>query len=350
MAEADQAGLSLPESYFLSIFCEGIFHGMYTTIFCSAMYLLLQKRRRKGLTNMIMSTVHLALSLRMNLVALFKQKAADGQESLYDDQGSPLYFGQVAIEVINCVLGDSIVTWRTWVLWARDWKMIYLPCLLMLGSSGSVMVYEFSLSPPGQPNFSNTTTIWFSIFGGFSFLTNLYAVVVILIKTWLHRRKMSRLCVDVVVNGPRFYSALFMIIESGGIYCLAVSSNVVIIVADMLAHLTGIYPTIIIVLMTRKEATLATMQFQRGGQVHLTGGPLTSIMSMNELGGNQTQSHTAKAPRFNTRPVKFAMDDEPGVHMESESISSRVEAGLRSYDGIDGSEEFPLPGKNYESC
>ncbi|KAJ3720882.1 hypothetical protein C8R42DRAFT_544007, partial [Lentinula raphanica] len=264
------AGLSLPESYFLSIFCEGIFHGLTNMIMTTLTVFMY-----------IMSTVHLALSLRMNLVALFKQKAADGQESLYDDQGSPLYFGQVAIEVINCVLGDSIVTWRTWVLWARDWKMIYLPCLLMLGSSvtGSVMVYEFSLSPPGQPNFSNTTTIWFSIFGGFSFLTNLYAVVVILIKTWLHRRKMSRLCVDVVVNGPRFYSALFMIIESGGIYCLAVilviiffvqSSNVVIIVADMLAHLTGIYPTIIIVLvclkmtqhdeMTRKEATLATMQ------------------------------------------------------------------------------------------
>ncbi|KAJ3745515.1 hypothetical protein DFH05DRAFT_1542433 [Lentinula detonsa] len=324
MADLDKAGLSLPESYFLSIFCEGIFHGMYTTIFCSAMYLLLQRQRRKGkgITNIIMtiltvfmyvmSTVHLALSLRMNLVALFTQKAADGGETLYDDQGSPLYFGQVAIEVINCVLGDSIVTWRTWVLWGRDWRVIYLSCLLMLGSSvtGSVMVYEFSLSPPGQPNFSNVTTVWFSIFGGFSFLTNLYAVVVIALKTWLHRRKMRRLCVDVIVSGPRYYSALFLVIESGGIYCVAVilviiffvqSSNAVIIVADMLAHLTGIYPTVIIVLvclkltqhdeMTRKEATLATMQFR--------GQPLanTTTTSLNEL---------SDEPRgYTFRPVKI---------------------------------------------
>ncbi|KAJ3931792.1 MAG: hypothetical protein NXY57DRAFT_1038910 [Lentinula lateritia] len=61
------------------------------------------------------SAVHLALSARMNLAALFTQKAADVGEALYDVQGSPFYFGQVAFEVINCVLGDTIVTWRTWV-------------------------------------------------------------------------------------------------------------------------------------------------------------------------------------------------------------------------------------------
>ncbi|KAJ4473729.1 hypothetical protein J3R30DRAFT_713404 [Lentinula aciculospora] len=350
--------LSLSESYFLSVFCEGIFHGMYTTLFCGAMYLLLRRHKRKEITNIIMtlltvimyciSTVHLALSVRMNLVALFVQKAADGGETLYDDQGSPLYFGQVAFEVINCVLGDSIVTWRTWVLWGRDWRIIYFPCFLMVGSAvtGSVMVYQFSLSPPGQPNFSNNTTVWFSVFGGFSFLTNLYAVVVISLKTWLHQRKMKRLCVDVIVNGPRYYGALFLVIESGGIYCLAVilviiffvqSSNVVIIVADMLAHLTvsarqrryprqfdsndnvrqGIYPTVIIVLvclkltqhdeMTRKEATIASMQFR--------GHPLATATISNEL--------TDGLKHFSLRQVKIG---GPG-----DSIEDTPEAGS-SYD------------------
>ncbi|KAJ3804933.1 hypothetical protein F5876DRAFT_82409 [Lentinula aff. lateritia] len=279
------------------------------------------------------STVHLALSVRMNLVALFTQKAADGGETLYDDQGSPLYFGQVAFEVINCVLGDSIVTWRTWVLWGRDWRAIYFPCFLMglmlmvLPSrlavlpnlyptmaflvTGSVMVYQFSLSPPGQPNFSNNTTIWFSLFGGFSFLTNFYAVIVISLKTWLHQRKMKRVCVDVVVNGPRYYGALFLVIESGGIYCIAVilviiffvqSSNVVIILADMLAHLTGIYPTVIIVLvclkltqhdeMTRKEATLASMQFR--------GHPLATTTIQNEP-MNLSKTYPLRQMKFNGR-------------------------------------------------
>ncbi|KAH7873037.1 uncharacterized protein C8R40DRAFT_414280 [Lentinula edodes] len=339
----DQTGLSLPKSYFLSVFCEGIFHGMYTTLFCSAMYLLLHRRKSKRITNTIMtiltvvmyciSTVHLALSVRMNLVALFTQKAADGGETLYDDQGSPLYFGQVAFEVINCVLGDSIVTWRTWVLWGRDWRAIYFPCFLMVGSSvtGSVMVYQFSLSPPGQPNFSNNTTIWFSIFGGFSFLTNFYAVIVISLKTWLHQRKMKRVCVDVLVNGPRYYGALFLVIESGGIYCIAVilviiffvqSSNVVIILADMLAHLTGIYPTVIIVLvclkltqhdeMTRKEATLASMQFR--------GHPLATTTIQNEA---MNPSRT-----YPLRPMKF---NGLGSHIEDSPAGG-------SSDDIDDSE------------
>ncbi|KAJ3965189.1 hypothetical protein EV361DRAFT_811114 [Lentinula raphanica] len=311
----------------------------------------------------IMSTIHFALSLRLNLIALFKQKAADGRESLYDNKGSPMYVGQVAIEVVNCVLGDSIVIWRTWVLWARNWKMIYLPCILMLGSfiSGSILVYEFSLSPPSQPNFSNIITIWFSAFGGFSFFTNLYAVVVLLIKTWLHHRKMRQLCIDVIINGPWFYSALCMIIETGSIYCVAVilviilfaqSSNVVIIVADMIAHLTGIYPTVIIVLvclkmtqhdeMTRKEATLATMQFTRGDQVQLTGGTLISVMSMNEFEGNQNQNYTSmKSPASGTGPMGFVMD-RLGGHVESEPVSlSQDEAGLRSYDYNIDSEVFP---------
>lgn len=33
---------------------------------------------------------------------------------------------------------------------------------------------------------------------------------------------MKRVSVDVIVNGPRYYGALFLVIESGGIYCIAV--------------------------------------------------------------------------------------------------------------------------------
>ncbi|KAJ3919287.1 hypothetical protein F5877DRAFT_78175 [Lentinula edodes] len=259
------ADLSFPESYFLAVFCEAIFHGIYTVLFVGAMYLLLRKRGDKGKANIIMtivtvimycmSTVHLALSVYQNLVALFTQRAADGGNTLFDDKGSPLYYIQIGIEVINCLLGDSIVTWRTWVLWGCNWQIIYLPGLLMLASAatGGVLVYQFSISPPDQQTFSSGIIVWVSLFGGFSFLTNFYAVVIISLKTW----KMRLLSANVVVSGPRYMSALLMVIESGAIYCLvlacaASASNAVIIVADMLAHLTGIYPTIIIVLVCLK--------------------------------------------------------------------------------------------------
>ena len=48
-----------------------------------------------------LSTVHIALSLRQNLIAFFDQHAADGDLSILNDQGNPIVYTQIALEVIN---------------------------------------------------------------------------------------------------------------------------------------------------------------------------------------------------------------------------------------------------------
>ena len=48
-----------------------------------------------------LSTAHIALHLRQNLIAFFKQHAADGSLSILNDQGNPLVYTQIALEVIN---------------------------------------------------------------------------------------------------------------------------------------------------------------------------------------------------------------------------------------------------------
>lgn len=48
-----------------------------------------------------LSTAHVALSLWQNLIAFFDQHAAEGALSILNDQGSPIVYGQIALEVIN---------------------------------------------------------------------------------------------------------------------------------------------------------------------------------------------------------------------------------------------------------
>ena len=52
-----------------------------------------------------LSTVHIALSFRQNLIAFFDQHAADGGLSILNDQGNPIVYTQIAVEVINVSMG-----------------------------------------------------------------------------------------------------------------------------------------------------------------------------------------------------------------------------------------------------
>ena len=48
-----------------------------------------------------LSTVHIALSCRQNLIAFFDQHAAEGSLSILNDQGNPIVYVQIAVEVVN---------------------------------------------------------------------------------------------------------------------------------------------------------------------------------------------------------------------------------------------------------
>ena len=59
-----------------------------------------------------LSTAHIALHLRQNLIAFFEQHAADGDLSILNDQGNPIVYAQIALEVINVSKGLDSCTSR----------------------------------------------------------------------------------------------------------------------------------------------------------------------------------------------------------------------------------------------
>lgn len=64
-----------------------------------------------------LSTTHIGLSMRQNLIAFFDQHAADGAMSLLNEQGNRLMVSQIAIELVNVsqvrtVVRDTFAYWR----------------------------------------------------------------------------------------------------------------------------------------------------------------------------------------------------------------------------------------------
>ncbi|TFK84792.1 hypothetical protein K466DRAFT_553058 [Polyporus arcularius HHB13444] len=269
------SSISLPKSYFVALFVEAILHGVYTVLFIGTMYLLL------------LSTVHIALSMQQNLIAFFDQHAAEGDQTILNDAGSPLVYCQIAIEVIN----DSIVCWRTWVLWGRSYRVIAAPVLCIVGglACGVPLIRAFVMSPPGQDVYSPEIIRWFSALAALTCVANLYAISAISYKACLQALRTLRNMTG--MHGRGYHRTILLIfIESGAVYSIALivtvilfesGDNAVYVISDMIPHLTGIYPTGIIVLvslnmtfhddMIRIPKTLTSIQCVPGHSNSLVG-------------------------------------------------------------------------------
>ncbi|KAJ4483749.1 hypothetical protein J3R30DRAFT_1826333 [Lentinula aciculospora] len=214
-----------------------------------------------------LSMLHLALSFEINLVALFEQKASSPMEGIpksIENTENAFACTPIAAEALNCIIGDSIVIWRTWTLWNHSWKVIYFPCALLLGGmvAAGILVHAIFISLVGQSLFNPQTTAAMIVFCILTAMINFYAIVVIGYRAWSHNRDMKVFSGSGGVVMGRFggrYLRIFLIfIESGFIYCIvpvlmmilfAASDNGTYIVIGILAQMTGIYPTAIIVLV-----------------------------------------------------------------------------------------------------
>ena len=103
-------------------------------------------------------------------------------------------------------MGDSIVTWRAWVLWGRGWKVLVFPAISITAGVSKFLAFcphpladdlevssigltvAFSIEPSGEEIFSARIFDWIMPFFSFTFVTNLYAVGVISVKTWYAKR------------------------------------------------------------------------------------------------------------------------------------------------------------------
>ncbi|RPD76067.1 hypothetical protein L226DRAFT_395986 [Lentinus tigrinus ALCF2SS1-7] len=217
--------------------------------------------------------------------------------------------GTVALTV-NVVIGDSIVWWRAWVLWA-DSRIVRCVCVVMIlltmltgamdtgDACGLEPHYIFTDSigdsssfeaPPGLTSNSGTMftgDVWGFVAVFSSLFTNVIATILIGYRGWQHRRFIMSYLRE---SSPRTQveRTLALLVESGLLYCalwvvIAVYAysdqspllqtrtpafaNFYYVMSSCLVPLVGMYPTLIIIVCAVEKSLNEKLADEHCGRI-----------------------------------------------------------------------------------
>jgi len=169
---------------------------------------------------------------------------------------------------INYILSDGIVLWRAWVLWNREF-LLFIPPLISLACTvgitlASAIYYcvksdKVLFGEGVLPLEVLARALDFFVIG-----TNLWATSLVFIRAWQHKRLLRSLSVKQTIRSNTEKTLIFLV-ESGGIYLfiwivhistsLTGSSAASSFFAGALVQFTGMYPTMIIIVVTMRRST-----------------------------------------------------------------------------------------------
>ncbi|KAJ8455058.1 hypothetical protein ONZ45_g19067 [Pleurotus djamor] len=253
------------EALLICAFFLSSLHGIYTILIIFAIYLVCFRNRRSSsnphssssssitgrnlwglgiiIFQYLLATAHLCMAFYQDVVTIGRTDPGPFAEVQYVGR---MAFSQIAMLFLSCFLADILLTWRTFIT--------------TFGYVGA-LIHGLSL-PLNPPNLEGlflqareppiSTWTWISI--AFSVFTNVFLSGMTSTRLWFHQRKMKK------IHG--FSSLLFesaVIIESGLLYTFAwisyfvlflLKSNGDIVAMDVIGHLSGIVPALIIVIVS----------------------------------------------------------------------------------------------------
>ncbi|PBL03943.1 hypothetical protein ARMGADRAFT_1004608 [Armillaria gallica] len=264
--------LSVSDAAFISLAIEMLLYGMYTCLFAGSLYLLVFKRKKSKviismiILNIIMwsvSTAHAGVSFDEKFMGFLRENGAQNP-LVFENNGAPRVFAQLSLECVNFMFGDGIILWRAWVLWKCDRRILCMSVILLLITLGMGCGLGYTLTHPPEP-FVDTesrnpaSVIWGAGAMISTMITNICATSLIAYRIWTHHRLIRSLTGEsLAAQFTKQNSILIFLIESGmlyvctwfaAIFAFIFSSNGIYIMLGMLAQLTAIYPTLIIMLV-----------------------------------------------------------------------------------------------------
>ncbi|THH30055.1 hypothetical protein EUX98_g4135 [Antrodiella citrinella] len=254
--------IPLDKAYLSAIWLETLFYGMNFVLFWTCMFVLIVKRRTPKVNKIlvtiavamfVMSTTHVSLGFQRLIEGfIVLRDAPGGPAAFFSDVSIPANVAKVGLHTVNSVVGDSIVVWRCWLVWGRDWRMCVVPVLLVIASAvcGFAQTVYFARAKKLHSAFAHILQVWNGSLFSLSLATNLTVTLLISLRVWYMLREGSG-------AKFRYWRVLLIIIESGMIYSVALiceitlyflGNNAFYIVYDPIAQLTAIVPTMILVL------------------------------------------------------------------------------------------------------
>ncbi|KIM76045.1 hypothetical protein PILCRDRAFT_826699 [Piloderma croceum F 1598] len=288
------ANIPLDRAYLTAIWLETLFYGMNIVLFCSYLFISRYRRKQRRMGRAIMTTAIFMFLFSTTHVSLGFQRLIEGFIILRNQPGGPAAFfsdvsipanvAKVCIHTINSILGDSIVVWRCYHVWGQNLWICALPILMILGSasSGFAQTIFFATAKNTHTAFAKSLAQWNGAVFSLSLATNIMVTSLIAVRVWYLEQQFKNLPGRAAF---KYKKVLAVVIESGAIYSSALvieitlyflNTNAFYIVYDPIAQLTGIVPTMIIVLTN----------------LGLTTNDLNSTLEANEIGKSSVAFRT----------------------------------------------------------
>ncbi|KAF7333465.1 hypothetical protein MVEN_02362700 [Mycena venus] len=340
----------------LGILFEGVFFGAYSIFFALAVYSIRQRgvwSRRAIIMSIVVGYLY-ATSVTAwavdcyiafkNIHSLFMTTEIPllDRADLADDTFDKFVGVQEMLFVFNAIVADAVVIWRTWAIYSGRIPAIVAPCVLLLAAFVFALIdvtfslYQGSTPLPGAATIylKSQILVW-----AFSLATNILCTLLIGFKAWQHRKIMKQLSLDVRYNGMSTENVLSLLVESGFIYSFLWGTQIIgyldfepdspwnfisEVVVRIGRQITGMYPTLIIVIVNFKRTIWEEYPITTLGH---GSNPLKWTVNAGRSGATRTETR-----------------NEVDIHLDTVSEGTRADSGIHRRD-----KQFELADEEFSS-
>jgi len=225
------SGIQLLPAELGGIVIESLIYGVFLVLCSTCFYVLITKRRSSGVASqgpvnktMLLICTVLFLSITAHWICdvtrLFNA-------ILYYPQGPIAYYANLAIPVnvvktglyiFECMVGDSLMIYRLWVVWNRKTIVCLLPIasFFCLTVTGIGITYQFSQVTVGENVFETACGRWITSCFSSTLLTNIYCTILISYRIWSINRR-----IQTKTGKSDLSSVIIIIVESALLYTIA---------------------------------------------------------------------------------------------------------------------------------
>ncbi|THH14649.1 hypothetical protein EW146_g5708 [Bondarzewia mesenterica] len=240
-------GIPLGKAEFLALFLETFAYGTFFTLCSITVFILLRNYRdstRKtgflltvALLMLVLATAHLSIDFVRAFDAFAVQHSENGADGYYDVLSNPLFVAKTFIYWAQTLLGDGVIIWHCYVIYAKCLLVVVPPILFVfLAFAAGIIDINTLMHSKLETTIFMTVPPWISTFFVATLLINVYCTFMI---SW-------RIYTSISVSFPsgsgfgagNLFPAMIVIIESGALY----TSSIVAFLCTYLAHSNGQYP------------------------------------------------------------------------------------------------------------
>ncbi|KAG7444656.1 uncharacterized protein BT62DRAFT_218593 [Guyanagaster necrorhizus] len=300
----------------VGLWCTTVFYGVNLVLYFCCLHVLIRRRTSTSwvllgaaTVQFVLSTVHIAAGLRSMIEGfIWSNQVPEGSYYYWEDMTRPVYILQEATTVTNCLIGDSILVWRLYVIWDKRILLCLFPVSVVLafGVCGYISVYRISHLSLSDVHMVDDVLNWLQATWSLSLVTQILVTTLIATRIWwLSRRALTR--TSRKQSNP-YMTVIWTVVESGGVYAFTAAlmlafftqrSHVSTVMGDALGQISAIVPSLIIVRaglgysQTGLSRDSSSAGSRYGGPLHITVDQSVSydqgykLEGRDEYGGNR---------------------------------------------------------------